>query len=334
MRSRTSKGFFFLNTVLTVLLLVGCSETRGATRGTGIFDARPEAKTSRTTTTESSEEIVFEDEAGFSTEDEVQSRPAVTRKPAAERAPRSAAKGVDSEDERRADYDRRDAVRNASDQSATYDYRGLASWYGREFHGRKTASGGSFDMYALSAAHRELPFGTVLKVTNLDNGKSIRVTINDRGPYKYTRIIDLSYAAARDLGFLAKGEQMVGINVLSYGDNKYQKDGGSVPARTVKPVAGSEEFLVDDGDDYGTPRREPKALRAGGFELQAGAFYSMNNARKMKERVESLTGGVAEIVEEGDLYKVKLVNIGSKAEAERFMRTLETDNIKSILLQK
>lgn len=334
MRACTHKGFFFLNTVLTVLLLVGCSETRGATRGTGIFDARPEAKATRTTTTESSEEIVFEDEAGFTAEDEDSSSRAVSTKPAPERAPRAAVKAVDSEDERRAEYDRRDEVRNASDVSATYDYRGLASWYGREFHGRKTASGGNFDMYSLSAAHRELPFGTVLKVTNLDNGKSIRVTVNDRGPYKYTRIIDLSYAAARDLGFLAKGEQMVGINVLSYGDNKYQKDGGAVPARTVKPVAGSEEFLVDDGDDYTTPRREPQMSHGGAFELQAGAFYSMNNARKMKDRVESLTGGVAEISEEGDLYKVKLVNIGSKAEAERFMRTLETDNIKTILLQK
>jgi rare lipoprotein A len=77
---------------------------------------------------------------------------------------------------------------------------GIASFYGKKFHGRKTASGETYDMYKLTAAHRTLPFGTKVKVTNLLNGRSVVVRINDRGPFKKDRIIDLSFEAARRLG--------------------------------------------------------------------------------------------------------------------------------------
>ena len=78
---------------------------------------------------------------------------------------------------------------------------GVASWYGKQFHGRTTASGEGFDMFDLTAAHRQLPLGTYVKVTNLRNGKSIIVRVNDRGPYVEGRIMDLSYSAARMLSF-------------------------------------------------------------------------------------------------------------------------------------
>src|SRR5215469_12866664 len=78
---------------------------------------------------------------------------------------------------------------------------GMASWYGKQFHGRATASGEDFDMFELTAAHRQLPLGTYVKVTNLRNGKSIVVRVNDRGPYVGDRVIDLSYSAARMLSF-------------------------------------------------------------------------------------------------------------------------------------
>jgi rare lipoprotein A len=100
-----------------------------------------------------------------------------------------------------------------------YDQSGPASWYGREFQGRKTASGETFNMYQMTAAHTTYPFGTVLGVRNLDNGKEIEVRVNDRGPYREPRILDLSYEAARSLGMLAKGEAMVGITVVRMGDN-------------------------------------------------------------------------------------------------------------------
>lgn len=93
-------------------------------------------------------------------------------------------------------------------------FTGLASWYGPRFHGRLTASGETFDMASLTAAHPQLPFGSRVRVTNLANGRSVVVTINDRGPYVKPRIIDLSHAAARRLGFVDDGLAKVRLEVL------------------------------------------------------------------------------------------------------------------------
>ena len=91
---------------------------------------------------------------------------------------------------------------------------GMASYYGREFNHRKTASGERFDMNKLTAAHRELPFGTMVKVTNLSNGKSVVVRINDRGPFKRDRIIDLSFAAGKAIGMMSAGSVRVRIEIV------------------------------------------------------------------------------------------------------------------------
>ena len=92
--------------------------------------------------------------------------------------------------------------------------RGQASWYGKARHGQRTASGEHFDMHALTAAHRTLPFGTIVRVTNLSSGRSVNVRINDRGPSRRDRVIDLSYEAARKLGFVARGTARVEITVV------------------------------------------------------------------------------------------------------------------------
>jgi len=91
---------------------------------------------------------------------------------------------------------------------------GVASWYGGKFHGRTTASGEPYDMNAMTAAHRTLPFGTKVRVTNLDNGRSVVVRINDRGPYAKRRIIDLSRHAAEQLGFRKAGVAKVRVEVI------------------------------------------------------------------------------------------------------------------------
>lgn len=92
---------------------------------------------------------------------------------------------------------------------------GKASWYGRPFHQRLTASGERYNMYQMTAAHKTYALNTVLKVTNLTNKKSVKVRVNDRGPFKYRRDIDLSYGAAKKLGFVKKGVEKVKIEVLS-----------------------------------------------------------------------------------------------------------------------
>jgi rare lipoprotein A len=99
-----------------------------------------------------------------------------------------------------------------------YEENGLASWYGKRYHGRRTASGQRFDMNALTAAHRTLPFGTRVEVTNLGNGRALVVVINDRGPFVKGRVIDVSRRAAANLGFLRKGLARVRMRVVGVPD--------------------------------------------------------------------------------------------------------------------
>ena len=97
---------------------------------------------------------------------------------------------------------------------------GYASYYGPNFNGRRTASGEIFNMYKYTAAHRYYPFGTIVEVTNLENGRKVIVRINDRGPYKKGRIIDLSYAAAKKLGMIGKGVVKVKLRVIRWGKGR------------------------------------------------------------------------------------------------------------------
>lgn len=131
------------------------------------------------------------------------------------------------------------------ESSEGYTEEGLASWYGKEFHGRPTASGQIFDMYKASAAHKLLPMGTRLKVSNLDNSRSMEVTVNDRGPFIQGRILDLSYEAARRLGMVEEGVARVRIQSL-----------GGVPR----------------GPDGGLP---------GPFFIQVGSFGVRENADRL-----------------------------------------------------
>ncbi|MBO6526008.1 septal ring lytic transglycosylase RlpA family protein [Erythrobacter sp.] len=98
--------------------------------------------------------------------------------------------------------------------AATPIGRGVASYYGKRFHGRRTANGERFDMHAMTAAHRTLPFGTLVEVTNPGNGKTVTVRINDRGPFAHGRTIDLSRAAASEIGLIRRGHGMVELAVL------------------------------------------------------------------------------------------------------------------------
>ena len=98
---------------------------------------------------------------------------------------------------------------------------GISSYYGAQFHGKLTANGEVFDMYGVTAAHKTLPLGTVARITNLENDKSIILRINDRGPYVGNRILDCSYGAAVKLDFVNQGTTKVKIEVIEFGDGKY-----------------------------------------------------------------------------------------------------------------
>lgn len=100
---------------------------------------------------------------------------------------------------------------------------GMSSYYAEDFHGKVTANGETYDMYGLTAAHKTLPLNTLVRVTNLDNKKSIILRINDRGPYAKGRILDCSYGAAVKLGFVGIGTAKVKIEIIEIGDDKYMK---------------------------------------------------------------------------------------------------------------
>jgi rare lipoprotein A len=155
-----------------------------------------------------------------------------------------------------------------------YSEEGLASWYGRRFHGKKTASGEAYDMYAMTAAHPTLPIPSYARVTSLSNGKSVVVGINDRGPFHSKRVIDLSYTAAYKLGYLGQGS-------------------GRVRVESIDP---------DSYDIQG------KAFNDGVY-LQVGAFSQADNAQKLLDRLQrelGLDGDRARVVLSGALHRVQI----------------------------
>ncbi|HSM31321.1 MAG TPA: septal ring lytic transglycosylase RlpA family protein, partial [Woeseiaceae bacterium] len=117
------------------------------------------------------------------------------------------------------------------DSSSGYKERGVASWYGRKFHGRLTSNREPYDMYAMTAAHKTLPLPTYVKVRNLRNNKSIIVRVNDRGPFVHNRIIDLSYAAALKLDMVRDGTSLVEVTAISFDEQP-----GDRPVRVVEPA--------------------------------------------------------------------------------------------------
>ena len=142
-----------------------------------------------------------------------------------------------------------------------FEQKGLASWYGEKFHGRKTASGEIYNMHAMSAAHKTLPLGTYVRVRNLNNGKSIDVRVNDRGPFVQGRIIDLSYTAAKRLDIIGPGTAPVVVTALG------------VPAK--------------NSHSQGTKRAyKPVNYEKGPFFIQVGAFLEKDNAKRLYAKLD------------------------------------------------
>jgi len=202
--------------------------------------------------------------------------------------------------------------------------KGMASWYGREFHGKTTASGEKFDMNDLTAAHKTLPFGTVVEVKNLENGKSVKLKINDRGPYRGNRIIDLSFGGAKEIGIVKAGEANVGIKVIRMGDNNTAQNDDS-DKKYVEPVA--------DDDGYTNVRSEKRSDYSDGIKLQAGAFYSRKNAENLKSKIEGMTNRPVKVIQDGDFFKVRVEGLKDKKEMSRLKNMLNQDKITSFSVE-
>lgn len=169
-----------------------------------------------------------------------------------------------------------------------YREEGIASWYGEEFHGRRTASGEVFDMNGLTAAHLTLPLGTILKVTNSRNGRSVQVKVNDRGPFVSGRMLDLSYGAANRLGIVGTGTGPVSIEVVRL-------------AGSTTPAA---------------------------YTIQAGAFVMAENAVRLKERLNARYQSITIQRFETNLqqfYRVRVGSYSTQSLAEKVARQLASD---------
>ena len=173
--------------------------------------------------------------------------------------------------------------------SRGYHEQGTASWYGTKFHGKRTSSGETYNMYAMTAAHKTLPLPTYVEVTNLDNGKSVVVKVNDRGPFHDDRLIDLSYSAATKLDIIGKGIGRVDVRAISTGDG-----------------ATKEQVISSSG-----------TLGNTAMYLQVGAFSTLTSAEQLKSRLQESIGDAVVITkqqrESGMLYRVR---VGPLASAE------------------
>lgn len=172
--------------------------------------------------------------------------------------------------------------------------RGDASWYGTKFHGRLTANGERYDMYAMTAAHKNLPLPSYVQVTNLDNGKKIVVRVNDRGPFHKGRVIDLSYAAASKIGMLKKGTarvKVVAIDPKAWGKSNKASAPVSSVATSVNPsvkVAAAmpiKQKPVSAGIDLKSPTPQKTMLNGKHRYLQVAAYQSLQAAQAAQNRL-------------------------------------------------
>jgi len=178
--------------------------------------------------------------------------------------------------------------------------RGIASWYGKKFHGRLTSSREPYDMYAMTAAHTQLPLPTYVQVTNLKNGKQVVLRVNDRGPFHGNRVIDLSYSAAKKLDIVQQGTGLVEVRALD--PRNYQQVSNSNAADSKK---NTESHAINTEDEAITVSSSgPKVF------VQVGAFGERKNADQLKNQLSGLNLGnisISSIVQNSkQLHRVRI----------------------------
>ena len=195
-----------------------------------------------------------------------------------------------------------------------YNERGIASWYGEKFHGHKTSNGEVFDMYKVSAAHKSLPIPSFLRVTNLDNNRSIVVRVNDRGPFHGDRIVDLSYAAAFKLGYADRGTARVQLEaIIPDGvvvDSAAGNNNNTLSQQTLR--------VASTGDKY----------------IQVGAFADINSAREMSDKLRAMTNRPVFIrsldsTNSGVLHRVRIGPVNDTSEIRRITQSVVAANLGS-----
>lgn len=222
-------------------------------------------------------------------------------------------------------------VANVGDQ-----FDGIASWYGPDFHAKKTSNGEIYNMYAMTAAHKTLPMNTVVRVDNLDNGRSTIVRINDRGPFVAGRIIDLSNKAAHEIDMVRKGTARVKVTVLGYNGLIDDKNAPSVNSIEQKPEVEKIEVIEDDvvatnintnigmvsapiTTSKSSSKESSKSSSGGKFSIQVGAFSLQAGASKTVDEYKAkFPSKKIEYVENGGIYRVYIRGFSSYDDGQNF----------------
>ncbi|WP_417517870.1 septal ring lytic transglycosylase RlpA family protein [Marinobacter sp.] len=208
------------------------------------------------------------------------------------------------------------------DSNDGYVARGTASWYGEKFHGHKTSNGETFDMYKMSAAHKSLRIPGYARVTNLDNGRTVIVRVNDRGPFHGDRLIDLSYAAAKKLGYQSRGTARVEVEAITV-----EPDGRMFIAG--QPFAPGGEPVVKQA----TPATESTVAvnygegASGGLFVQLGSFSSRDPAEQLQVRAKSVLSNPVRVrsvdTDSGRFHRVQVGPFQDESSARRTQSLLE-----------
>ncbi|MGJ0315841.1 septal ring lytic transglycosylase RlpA family protein [Aliarcobacter cryaerophilus] len=222
-------------------------------------------------------------------------------------------------------------VANVGDQ-----FDGIASWYGPDFHAKKTSNGEIYNMYAMTAAHKTLPMNTVVRVDNLDNGRSTIVRINDRGPFVAGRIIDLSNKAAHEIDMVRKGTARVKVTVLGYNGLIDDKNAPNVNSIEQKPEVEKIEVVEDDviatnintnigmvsapiTTSKSSSKDSSKSSSGGKFSIQVGAFSLQAGALKTVDEYKAkFPSKKIEYVENGGIYRVYIRGFSSYDDGQNF----------------
>jgi rare lipoprotein A len=209
----------------------------------------------------------------------------------------------------------------------TFRQRGLASWYGRKFHGQRTSSGEPYDMYAMTAAHPTLPIPSYARVTSVATGRSVVVRVNDRGPFWPGRVIDLSYAAAWKLGYVEQGSTMVEVDAIVPGTDVQV---AAAPVAPPAPAAAAAQAGPAAPAEPAAPMDVAVTTEPGGLYVQLAAFSARENAESFRARaaleLASLDRPI-EIYRKDGLFRLHVGPYRSRAEAsaaaERLKDTLD-----------
>jgi rare lipoprotein A len=222
-----------------------------------------------------------------------------------------------------------------------YKVSGVASWYGRRYHGKNTSNGEVYDMYSMSAAHPTLPLPSYVKVTNPANGRFVVVRVNDRGPFKSERVIDLSYAAAYKLRFSAQGSTLVQVEAIdtnnispsyiaSYTQTVASTNAGTTDATNSVPT--STPIVTKTPV---TPPDQSNNTAIIDYFIQVGAFKNETNADSLIKKIQVLeieqNAGINKVYNNG-LYRLKLGPYDKRQEAEQVAASIRKQlNISTII---